>query len=122
MEKEMNAIDQHQLGLYNKFNVTRVDGRDAQGEKHHSDEYFVLNLTTDKNSIPAIAAYADACEGDYPLLAADLRAKISQNVTAANEFIQVPAIALPNGAVVPSFRIGKYLASRGPAGIVQINA
>ncbi|ADE12175.1 hypothetical protein [Sideroxydans lithotrophicus] len=113
----MNAPDQHQLGLYHKFNITRTDGKDAPGEKHHGDEHFVLNLTTDKNAILAIVAYADACEAEYPLLAADLRAKINQSVTSVNEFIQVPAIALPNGAVVPSFQMMKYIAGRGPADI-----
>ena len=71
----MNAINQKELGLYHKFNVTRTDGKDAHEEKHHGDEYFVLNLTTDRHAIPALSAYADSCSADYPVLAADLRAK-----------------------------------------------
>lgn len=112
----MNAIDQHQLGLYNKFNISRTDGKDAPGEKHHGDQHFVLNLTTDKHSIPALAAYADACAAEYPKLADDLRGIIAGKVLAMSEYIIVPEKTLPGGKVVPSFRVGKYLSSRGPMG------
>jgi len=112
----MNAIDQHQLGLYKKFNVTRTDGKDAPGGKHEADEYFVLNLTTDKNAIPAIATYADACEAEYPMLAADLRAMIATKALATSTYITVPQVTLPDGTVVESFRAAKYLSSRGAAG------
>lgn len=112
--------DQKALGLYQKYIVTRTDG-DPTG-KHSDDEYFVLDLTTDKHAITAISAYAESCADEYPRLANDLRAKIAATVTAANEFIQVPSIALPNGAVVPAFKIGKFLSSCGPAGMIQINA
>lgn len=109
----MNAIDQHNLGLYQKFTVTRTDGTDAPGEKHFGDEYFVLNISSDTNAIPALSAYADACEGTYPQLAIDLRAKISAKLSASNIFITIPEIILPSGTVVPTFRAAKYLASRG---------
>lgn len=66
----MNTKNEYERGIYNKFNITRTDGTDAPGGKHHGDEYFVLNLTTDKNAIPAIAAYAAACAAEYPALAA----------------------------------------------------
>jgi hypothetical protein len=115
----MNAIDQHQLGMYHKFNINRTDGKDAPGEKHHNNEYFVLNMTTDKNAIPALAAYADACESSYPVLAADLRAKVAASVAAASIYITVPEVTLPSGLVVPSFRVAKYLASHGIGGIAQ---
>jgi formylglycine-generating enzyme required for sulfatase activity len=114
----MNApIDQSKMGLYGKFHVTRTDGKDAPGERHHGDEYFVLNLTTDTHAIPAIAAYADSCAEEYPILAADLRKIISEKVSASSEYVTVPAVTLPSGLVVPSFRVGKYLSSRGPSGI-----
>lgn len=115
----MNAINQHELGLYNKFNVTRTDGTDAPGGKHHGDEYFVLNLTTDKNAISALATYADTCAADYPALAADLRSKVSVAVAASSIFITVPDVTLPSGRVVPSFLAAKYLSSRGAGGIAQ---
>lgn len=61
-------------GLYNKFEVRRVDGSSEPGGKHHGCDYFVLDLTHDPHAAAAIAAYADSCEAEYPLLAADLRA------------------------------------------------
>lgn len=115
----MNAINQKELGIYQKFNVTRTDGSDAPGGKHFGDEYFVLNLTTDKHTIPAIAAYAESCAADYPALAADLRTKIAATVKSASIFITVPEVTLPGGKVVPSFQVAQYISSRGPAGIPQ---
>lgn len=115
----MNApqeLNQQQLGLYNKFNVTRTDGKDAPGGKHEGDKYFVLNLSTDKNAIPALAAYAEACASEYPKLADDLRGIIAEKVLAMSEYIIVPEKTLPGGKIVPSFRVGKYLSSRGPMG------
>lgn len=115
----MNAPehDQHQMGLYRKFNVTRVDGTDQPGGKHYGDEHFVLNLTTDKNALPALAAYADACESKYPRLAADLRAKVAQIVDKMSDWVTVPETTLPNGMVVPSFPVMKHKASRGAGDI-----
>lgn len=60
-------------GLYGKFNVSRVDGRDAPGGDKAGAYYYVLDLTHDPFARVALAAYAHACEGDFPLLAADLR-------------------------------------------------
>ena len=107
----MNA---RQQGLFQKFNVSRVDGSDQPGEKHHGAEYFVLDLTDDPFAIPAAVAYAAACRADYPALAADLERKAAEKALATSEFVTVPETALPNGQVVPSFRVAKYLSSRGP--------
>jgi len=63
-------------GLYGKFEVRRTDGSSEPGGKHHGCEYFVLDITHDPFAVAALAAYANACEADYPLLAADLRAKL----------------------------------------------
>ena len=112
-------MNQREQGLYHKFNVTRTDGTDAPGGKHEGNEYFVLNLTTDKHGIPAIAAYAESCAAEYPLLASDLRAKVAATVKASSLFVTVPEVTLPNGKVVPSFQVAQYIASRGPAGIPQ---
>ncbi len=60
-------------GLYSKFKVERTDGKSARGEKHHSCQYFVLDLDHDPFAKVAAAAYADACENEYPLLCADIR-------------------------------------------------
>lgn len=64
-------------GIYNKFIVTRTDGTDGYGEKHHGCEYFVLDLTHDPFADVALIAYAKACEKEYPLLAADLRKMVA---------------------------------------------
>ena len=61
-------------GIYDKFRVERRDGSDAPGGKHDGCVYFVLDLIHDKHAFPALLAYADSCEAEYPLLAADLRA------------------------------------------------
>lgn len=70
------------LGLYNKFTITRNDGKDAPGEKHDGCEYFVLDLTHDPSALVALRAYADACRLEYPLLAADLDAKLQGGTDA----------------------------------------
>jgi hypothetical protein len=59
-------------GLYQKFNVSRTDGSDAPGGKHHGCSYFVLDITHDPFAINALAAYANACRDSLPLLAKDL--------------------------------------------------
>lgn len=124
----MNAItepmqpDQTKLGLYQKFNVARTDGSSAPGGKHHADEYFVLNLTTDKHALPALVAYAKSCATEYPALAADLRAKLSTNALTGSLFVTVPDVTLPNGIVVPSFQVGQYISSRSAVDTVQITA
>lgn len=62
-------------GLCNKFDVRQVDGSGEPGGKHHDCDYFVLDLSHDKHAKVALLAYADSCELEHPLLAADLRAK-----------------------------------------------
>lgn len=112
----------NQQGLYNKFSVTRTDGRHAAGEKHAACEHFVLDVTHDKHALPALAAYAASCKDEFPLLASDLRAKLAATVSAANVFITVPDVKLPNGITVPSFSVGKYLSSKGMVDTPQVTA
>lgn len=64
-------------GLYNKFEVTRTDGKSRKGQKHHGCEYFVLDLNHDLHALAALKAYAASCRAEYPLLARDLDAKTS---------------------------------------------
>lgn len=61
-----------QRGLYDKFEVTRTDGRSAEGEKHHGCRYFVLDLDHDDASGPALRAYANAVRDTRPHLAFEL--------------------------------------------------
>lgn len=74
-------------GLYNKFQVVRVDRSDEPGGKHYGCEYFVLDVTHDPHAKAALLAYANSCEADYALLAADLRAKYpaAPSASAASE-------------------------------------
>ncbi len=117
MNAPTTSINQ-QLGLIKKFNIARIDGRDLEGGDRAKADYFVLDLTHDIHAVPAIAAYAKACAPAYPLLAADLRAKISSTIASANEFVTVPE-SIVDGIVVPEFQVGKYLCSKseldGPA-------
>lgn len=64
-------------GAFGKYRVIRTDGKSAEGEKHYNCRYFVLDLSHDKFSAPALAAYADACEAEYPKLARDLRLMVA---------------------------------------------
>jgi len=56
-------------GLYNKYEVSRMDG----SPKHDDCRYFVLDLHHDRHAIPALVAYADSCDLEFPALASDLR-------------------------------------------------
>ena len=56
--------DQKKIGLYQKFHVTRKDGRSKEGEKHHGCEYFVLDLTHDPFVWKALECYAIECKAD----------------------------------------------------------
>lgn len=104
---ETKAVDQHNTGLYHKFNAEYVDGSSAPGGRHHGDDLFVLNLTTDPHAMPALKAYAKSCANGYPALAADLRAKI--RATLPSEFVTVPETTLPNGLIVPAFEVSRFL-------------
>lgn len=61
-----------QRGLYGKFRVERVDGRDRPGGDKEGAVYFVLDTTHDPFAAPALRAYADACADGYPALSRDL--------------------------------------------------
>ena len=66
-------MDDKTRGLYNKYEVHRVDGKDAPGEKHNGCRYFVLDLDHDPHAQAALRAYSESCEADYPILGAELR-------------------------------------------------
>jgi len=59
-------------GIYNKFVVVRTDGQSDPGQKHNGCNYFVLDLDHDPFAMPAIEAYAVACQDEYRVLATDL--------------------------------------------------
>jgi hypothetical protein len=64
---------QQTQGLLNKFIVYRQDLRDSPGGDRQDAYYFVLDVTYDSHARAALFAYADSCEHEFPLLAADLR-------------------------------------------------
>lgn len=64
-------------GLYQKYIVTRTDGTDRPGGKHDGCGHFVLDVDCDPHALPALEAYADSCEEDYPQLASDLRRAVT---------------------------------------------
>jgi hypothetical protein len=61
-------------GITSKYTIIRNDGSD----KHKDCDYFVLDITHDKFSKPALYAYASACEKEFPLLAEELREKLEK--------------------------------------------
>lgn len=66
----------NQIGVYDKYTVTRNDG-DPTG-KHANCAYFVLDTDHDPFAIPALKAYAAACEEEYPQLAVDILYRIDR--------------------------------------------
>jgi len=58
--------------LYKKYDVTRTDGRSQPGERHFLCNYFVLDLTHDMHTRPALLAYAESCRKLNPELSRDL--------------------------------------------------
>jgi hypothetical protein len=71
-------IDAKRGLITRKYKIERTDGSTGEGGKHEQCDYFVLDLVHDRFARPALLAYADACEAEYPLLARDLRTRASQ--------------------------------------------
>jgi hypothetical protein len=60
-------------GLFQKFWVRRVDGRDRPGGDREGAVYFVLDVVHDtEHAAAALAAYADSCQEEQPTLASAL--------------------------------------------------
>ncbi len=60
-------------GLYQKFEVKRLDGKDGPCQKHENCAYFVLDLDHDPFAILALKAYGIACREKRPGLAFDIQ-------------------------------------------------
>lgn len=62
--------------IYHKYDVSRRDGAEScEGSKHYGGcRLFVLDLDHDPYARFAAFAYASACEGTHPTLAAELMA------------------------------------------------
>jgi len=67
-------VNQRDTGLYPKYAVNRLDGRDRPGEDRADAMYFVLDLVYDDYAPTAMAAYASAIDVErYPKFAAQMR-------------------------------------------------
>ncbi len=55
-----------EIGIQREYQVKRVDGT------HEHATYFVLDMA-DPHTIPALLAFAEACEGEKPVLASEIR-------------------------------------------------
>lgn len=77
-------------GVYRRFRVERVDGRSEPGEKHHGCDYWVLDLDHDPYALPALKAYAQACQAEYPVLALDLWGRIGDMEQVLREAADAP--------------------------------
>lgn len=53
-------------GLYRKFVVHRVDGKDLPGRSKSNAKYFVLDLANDRHARKAIRAYIDSLNTEFP--------------------------------------------------------
>lgn len=76
--RQLGPIDDRAIGMYRKFTVHRNGDRYG---KHDDCRYYVLDVNHDAYAIPAIRAYIDAAQEEFPLLAADLEALISRVAT-----------------------------------------
>lgn len=74
-------------GLYRKYEINRTDGSSRPGGRHDGCAYFVLDLVHDQFSGPALLAYADACEKQFPQLAEDLRRSVGGGMPTVREIM-----------------------------------
>lgn len=80
-ERRGSERNKRTVGLYHKYNVSRTDGSSDPGGKHDGCHHFVLDIDHDPFALVAIAAYSEACKGEYPVLAEDLEVISAQTST-----------------------------------------
>lgn len=61
-----------EAGYYQKFNVSRIDGRDQPGGDREGAVYFTLDLKHDPYARYALMAYVESVQSVNPQLAGDL--------------------------------------------------
>jgi hypothetical protein len=81
-------MDQKTTGLYGKFHVSRVDGRDQPGGDKENARYFVLDYVNDPYAKYALMRYASACTPEYPELAEDLWIELGEVNRAEREKLE----------------------------------
>lgn len=64
-------------GVYRKYRVERVDGRDKPGGDKANARYFVLDYVNDPHAMKALRAYIDSVWGDNPQLGLDLLGEVA---------------------------------------------
>lgn len=67
-------------GLYGKFFVNRVDGRDLPGGDKDNARYFVLDYVNDPFARDALWTYAVSCGYKLPQLAEDLKKELKETL------------------------------------------
>jgi hypothetical protein len=72
-------------GMHHKFEVSRVDGTDMPGCKHHGCRYFVLDLDHDEGAAAAMRAYAEAVKDTRPTLSAEILAEFGAPASPGSE-------------------------------------
>lgn len=78
-----------QVGVYNKYDLRRTDGRDQPGDKHEGCAYFVLDITHDPHAVPALRAYAESCRITHPQLAIDIWATVGSDPEADQDGVDL---------------------------------
>jgi hypothetical protein len=66
------------LGILPKFVVRRADGSSRVGERHFEEWTFVLTPQTCRFSRSAVRHYAKECASNFPVLSAELVAKMDE--------------------------------------------
>ena len=91
VEGETMHLDQKdgQVGVYNKYDVRRTDGRCEPGEKHENCAYFVLDITHDPHAVAALRAYAESCRISHPQLAIDIWATVGSDPEADQDGVDL---------------------------------
>jgi hypothetical protein len=67
-------------GLYGKFHVSRVDGKDLPGGSKENARYFVLDYVNDIFARDALWTYAVSCGHKFPELAEDLKKELRETL------------------------------------------
>jgi hypothetical protein len=79
-------MDKKDRGLFEKYRVIRIDGKDIYPtDKHYDCRLFVLDITHDEHARVAALAYSNSCRDEYPLLADDLVKEVEDAVNALSK-------------------------------------
>lgn len=86
-QAQVEWIKRHasRIGIYEKYRVSRADGTDKPGLKHHDCDLFVLDITHDPFAQEAAVAYAMACRDKFPALANDLLRMVGKHILSEQE-------------------------------------